>query len=251
MKKNPKSRKAQRSKDWKYIGREIGIVVIGVLTAFMLNSWWINVKERDGRKVVIENLRSEMIYNIEELERTIAVNQFVMKSTKSLAKILRSSPLNEDVNVPDTVLMGVIIAATNNPAKGTINSIVSSGKLDFAKNNELITAITSWNNKLDDATEDELTGYNFIEDHFVPYLREYVDLSELFENSGNLVHYAHTGSRDRLPKEFIDDTVTLGAKLELINLVAQREMRLGITVRALIRLQDHQLKMLELINNGS
>lgn len=234
----------------RYAIGEIIIVLIGVLLAFMLNSWWIYEKESQTKKVILSNLMDEMKYNNQELQQTLTIDEFVLRNANALEGLLKLSKPGESVVVPDTILGAFIIAATNNPSTGSLNSILSSGKIDYLTDNELITSIITWNNKLDDATEDEKTAFEFIENQFLPGLRDETDLSYLLNNLDDLVLYAKTGAKKYLNAEFSSAAVKLRYSNSLINLIVQRKMRLRIIIRGLKKLQEHQDKMLDLIKNG-
>jgi len=234
---------------FKYALGEVFIVVIGVLVAFALNSWWNNVKEGQTRKIILSNLLDEMEYNNHELQQTLRIDEFVLRNTEALEEILQNTPKGEQVAVADTIISSFITAATKNPSNGSLNSILSSGKIDYINNNELITSIITWNNKLDDATEDEQTAFNFIENQFLPAMRDQVDLSDIFNNSGKMVGYIVTGDKNQLSLEFLTGTIVLLNSNSLNNLVLQRKVRLKIAIGALKRLQKHQMKMLQLIQN--
>ena len=243
----PSGQKGKIAVYLKYALGEVFIVLIGVLLAFALNSWWNNVKEAKTRQIILSNLLEEMQYNNQELQQTLRIDEFVLRNTEALEEIVRNSPKDQQVAVADTILCAFITAATNNPSTGSLNSILSSGKIDYINNNELITSIITWNNKLDDATEDEQTAFNFIENQFLPAMRGQVDMSAIFNNSGKIVRYIVTGDKNQLSPEFITRTTLLINSNSLINLVLQRKVRIKIAIGALKRLQEHQMKMLQLI----
>ena len=87
--------KIKFSKGWIYMFREISIVVVGVLVAFMLNSWWMNAKEARSRKVMLKNLAEEFVSNNQELEQTLSIHEFVLRNTVALEQILDKTPLNK------------------------------------------------------------------------------------------------------------------------------------------------------------
>lgn len=234
----------------RYALGEVFIVLIGVLLAFALNSWWNSVKEIHTRKIILTNLLNEMLYNRQKLQQTIRIDEFVLRNTEILEKILQNSEPGKNIAIADTLLSAFIVAATNNPSTGSLNSILTSGKIDHISNNDLITSIITWNNKFDDASEDEKTAFEFIENHFLPDLQEQVDISRILDNSGGMAQYAKTGSKNKLPPEFITGTVDIKCSNSLINLVSQRRMRLQIVLGALKRLQNHQMQMLELIQQA-
>jgi len=231
--------------------REISIVVVGVLVAFMLNSWWMNAKEARSRNIMLKNLAEEFVSNNQELEQTLSIHEFVLRNTVALEQILDKTPLNKLVTVPDTILTGVIIAATYNPASGNINSFLNVSEQNGFGDNELVASVASWSNAFDDASEDEQTGFDVIETQFLPYLRQQVNLTDILSNAGLWARYAYTHARDdRLSDSFIQGTVEVNADIELKNLIAQRKLRLGIIIGALKRLQANQNQTLSLIKRN-
>lgn len=233
---------------WKYFLREIAIVVIGVLLAFILNSWWLNVKEARSNRILLSSLEEELKSNQAQLMETKRIHEFVLRNTLELESLLHSVDPGQNINIPDTIMAGSIIAATFNPASGIIESFLASTERGAVGVNELVTLVASWRYLYEDVAEDEQTGFDLVETQFIPFLRNQVDLSMILTDLGKWARYARTEDlQDNIAPAFLQHSQPVQSGLEIRNLIAQRKMRLGITIGAMQRLEKLQEQVLALI----
>ncbi len=226
---------------WRYFLREIFIVIIGILIAFSLNSWWQNMREHRTLTMIRQNLQDEILLNQKELSETIVIHQIANQNTLQILDSLFQEGKGE-VAIPDTVIHAMLICATFDPAEGNINSILNSGQLDLIDNNDLIKSLTSWNRMKEDASEDEEAGFRFVEDQMFPFLRRSIDLTSFSKNS-----WVREGAGIKFVIE--GKPVIVQNSLELQNLLSQRTARLRIIIGALNRIRAHQDEMLLLLDN--
>ncbi|NMM47795.1 DUF6090 family protein [Marinigracilibium pacificum] len=237
---------------WKNFLREILIVVIGVLLAFTLNSWWISSKEVKSRELLLSNLKNEIIENNGRLESNINIHEYVLKTCDSLLTIINNSGSSDTIKLSTSILSGIIIAPTYNPSTGNLNSILNSGKQELIKNDALIATLTSWNNYYLDAIEDEQTGFDFVEQHLLVFLRPQIDLSDALINAGLIANHIRENKTDRkFPIAFFEVNQSLPNTVSLKNLISQRKMRTIITIGALKRLLIHQRNSLDYFEQKS
>lgn len=233
---------------WKYFLREIAIVVVGVLLAFILNSWWMNVREATSNRILLSSLEKEMRSNQEQLQETKKIHEFVLRNALELASLLHETDPGQTAIIPDTILAGSMIAATFNPSSGIIESFLASTEKGAIGKNELVALVASWRYLYEDVVEDELTGFALIENQFIPFLRSRVDLSMVLSDMGWWARYARTGNiHEKIEPAFLQQSQPILPGFEIRNLVAQRKMRLGITISGMSRLERLQEQILELI----
>ncbi|MCA6073280.1 hypothetical protein [Fulvivirga sedimenti] len=224
---------------WRYFLREIFIVIVGILIAFILNSWWQNLREQKSLTVIRQNLREEVRFNQDELSGTLIIHRVAASNALKLLEAFKAG--SNEVTMQDTVYYAMLICATFDPADGNINSILNSGKLDLIDDNELIKSLTTWNRMKLDAIEDESAGFSLVEDQLYPFLRTRIDLASHEERLWSRVG-------DGIRFEISGQPVTIENSLELRNMIAQRYARLKIIIGALNRIDKHQEEMLGLLD---
>ena len=142
----------------KYAFGEIVLVIIGILIALSINNW------NEHRKLKIEeqnsliDLRSEVASNIEALTKTIASHQKSYDVAKKLKDLFNDRAAFD--NMPDSIFHANYLQMVNNatfdPKLGILKSLISSGKINTLSNKELLYSISSLEDEIKDALEDQL-----------------------------------------------------------------------------------------------
>lgn len=113
---------------WRWLLAEIGIVVVGILIAFSLNSWW------DGRTAAAREqahliaLRADFRQNVERLDALAASQDRVSRASRALLVVAR----DQGSVSPDSIdrLMGQVFSSDQfDPVMGAYENLVNSGGL--------------------------------------------------------------------------------------------------------------------------
>src|SRR5210317_1036723 len=75
----------------KYAIGEIVLVVIGILLALQINNWNEFNKERESEKIILNEIRDNLKFDLEDFESNIANLQNKAISSKSLLEILNNN----------------------------------------------------------------------------------------------------------------------------------------------------------------
>ena len=135
------------AKYFKYAIGEILLVVIGILIALQINNWNENRKDRNEELVALRDLKIEFETNRTDIDNLI---QFKQGATKNWENYL-STVSNK--KTPDS------LRSTNRPALGifefhfsstSLNSMLSTGKIDKIQNDSLKYLLMNWNDILSD-----------------------------------------------------------------------------------------------------
>ena len=142
----------------KYAIGEIILVIIGILIALSINNW------NEHRKLKIEehnsliDLRSEIISNIEALTKTIVSHQKSYDAAKKLKDLFNDREAFD--NMPDSIFLANYLQMLDNdtfdPNLGILKSLISSGKINPLSNKELLYSISSLEDEITDALEDQV-----------------------------------------------------------------------------------------------
>ncbi|MFH6769752.1 DUF6090 family protein [Gaetbulibacter aquiaggeris] len=163
----------------KYAIGEIILVIIGILIALSINNW------NEHRKLKIEehnsliDLRSEIVSNIEALTKTIVSHQKSYDVAKKLKDLFNDREAFD--NMPDSIFLTNYLQMVNNatfdPKLGILKSLISSGKINTLSNKELLYSISSLEDEITDALEDQVK----IDEQMPDYVRS------IYVNSGVII----------------------------------------------------------------
>jgi len=147
--------KNKTGKYFKYAIGEIILVVIGILIALSINNWNEERKIESIEKTILIDLKAEIISNIDALEETIEEHEKAFNASQELARLINSP--SERERLADKTINNLFITAQNNwtynPNTGILNSIISSGQINYIRNNKLKYLLTSLSDLTEDAME--------------------------------------------------------------------------------------------------
>jgi hypothetical protein len=129
---------------------EIILVVIGILIALQINNW--NEENANNTKQIdyLKSIKNEMQSNLKSLNDEEQRILDVIKSKEVLIRIMSS---NEAIDsITDKAIFDMYMASFNLPVlttieTGAINEIISSGGLQFIKNDSIRKLVASWDTK--------------------------------------------------------------------------------------------------------
>jgi len=142
----------------KYAIGEIILVVLGILIALQINNWNEQRKDRKEELVALQDLKMEFESNKIDIDslfefkaRMIKIwdNYLTTVSNKELHDSLRS------VNRPSIGFRRFHFSST------TLNSILTSGKIDKIQNDSLKYLLTNWNDVLSDQNSTIMMQQNY------------------------------------------------------------------------------------------
>jgi hypothetical protein len=128
---------------WGWVLAETGIVVVGILIAFGLNSWWEGRASVDRERAHLTALHSDFERNVERLDALARTQDRVSRASGDLLLIARghgSAP-------PDSVdrLMGEVFNSDQfDPVMGAYENLVNSGGLAQIRDPDLRAALASF-----------------------------------------------------------------------------------------------------------
>jgi hypothetical protein len=98
----------------------------------------------------------------------------------------------EVIQVADTLLRPLISFRTADPATGTLNTLLASGRIDLIRNQALQQALAGWPAELEDTAEDERLVRDFVHGQLINGLRSDVDLAGVLSTWTSLTRAGQT-----------------------------------------------------------
>jgi len=131
---------------------EIMLVVIGILIALQINNWNTNRKNSQFEQSILVDIELELSSNIERLKKVIDKHEQSHNATKEFIRIFEDSiKLSEATeSIVNELFISMDYNETYDPTSGILESIISSGQINYLKNKELKYLLAS----IDDLTED-------------------------------------------------------------------------------------------------
>ena len=221
---------------------EIILVVIGILIALQINSKKEELNNRITEQSILKNLKEDFNKNQKEIEVLIFANNKYHRNLNAFIEILKTSPKDVKIKIADTLSIVAIAAPTYIPTTSTIDVIISTGKIDLIKNEELKTLISRFKREVSDLSEDEKDVRVLANIQICPLLGQDSDMIDVYQNT-----YAYT--IDRFNKiKLSSSSMILNSNL-LGSLIAQRFYYNKMIISELNSISEMQKEILQLINS--
>lgn len=152
--------------DWRpklrWFGAEYLIVVLGVLTAVGINTWWADRDARARERLVLADLREDFAANKAEIQRIRGFSDLFIARFQELASMsddaIASMP-------PDTVYDYVPPTFSNwtfDPVTGSLDALIASGDLGLIRDRALRERLISFQGALRDSEEEKQAVFDLI-----------------------------------------------------------------------------------------
>lgn len=129
--------------NWRATAREIGIVVVGILIAFALDSWWNRRTDARREAAHLLALHADFQENLERLREHIAREEQTMEASRNLLRLMRAGPLPPADSV--TNLLGQVFNSGQfEPATGAYDAIVGAGDFALIRDDTLRAALAGF-----------------------------------------------------------------------------------------------------------
>lgn len=130
--------------------RDLIVVIVGILAALYLESWWQDRQDRAEEALLLEGLRAEFVANREQLVDRISVWTNVRESSLAARQLMGQSIDNIDSDQIRKSFRSATAMRFYDPRTGQLSSLISSGKLGLVQNAELRARIADWPSFIED-----------------------------------------------------------------------------------------------------
>ena len=142
---------------------EIVLVVIGILIALSINNWNENNKLNKEEKKMLISLNTDFKENLVRLEKTIALQEKMIKNSKGFIQIM----LSENKNVGSDSIANMISRGAQSwwraeYVTGTYNAILGSGNINVLKNDDLKRILAEFSSEVNSGFEDHEESMNIL-----------------------------------------------------------------------------------------
>lgn len=203
-------------------------ILLSILSAFALNSWWDNHKVSlaldEGLGAVAEELDAAK----EHIAGRLSVYDQVEQYLGSVLHLLTAVGDASTVEVPDTLMAAVLYAPTIDPPTGALRAFLDSGLLTSVENTEVRQHLASLPSRYEDGADDELDAAKYVLTRIRPTLERSLSSDDFIAVLGQMDHYWKL-LRPSTPWRTPISVVHVAKTAEIHNLIASRLQMLQTT----------------------
>ena len=196
-------------------------IVLSILVAFALDSWWDNYTVARDVEIGIRAVSEELVDVEQHLgSRIAAYNQAIEYLSQALA-LIESVEQNQIVRVPDKLMAGALYTPTISPPAGALSAFLDSNLLSAVANRDLRHRIGELPSQFEDGADDELSALSYVDQNVRPTLERSLSGADFSAVLRQMPHYWDR-FRDRTPWAEPSISVSVPATPELHNAIASR-----------------------------
>lgn len=139
---------------WKRTAVEAAAIVASILLAFAIDAWWNERLERAEEREVMQSLYVEFEANRDEAAAVISFHNRVTQPVVMLMELRQDETLALPAEAVEEFISSLGNPRTFDAVRGSVDALISSGKLGLLRDHELRAALTTFVNIVDDAVED-------------------------------------------------------------------------------------------------
>ena len=154
--------------NWGRLGAEFIIIVSSILLAFWIDASWESRLGSQEELEILIGLGQQFENQLGVLENF--ANRYDTLSMRARPLLTSSSIYDLSISHIESGLGALIWAGTFNAGRGTLEAILSSGRLELIENKELRADLAQWNAVLEETQDNEIGMRDYVFTVFVPRL---------------------------------------------------------------------------------
>jgi hypothetical protein len=225
---------------WARHAVEATAIVASILLAFAIDAWWSDREIDQWETAQLRALRDEFSANLKSLDIIVQSHDSTARSLESLIVQIRDTNDATLVTVSDAALVPLVAWRTSDISTGTLDSLLSSGKLAEIDNSDIRQSLAAWPSEVGDAQEDEILARDFVQSVVVQSLLGQGILEPAYRSRplpGDLDEEIET-----------DSSTTISISPELIDLATIRIIHSQMASKSLSQLRVRIRQILEIID---
>ena len=231
---------ASQNIPWTRLAVEATAIVASILLAFAIDAWWADRETEQSQSAQLRALRDEFSVNLKSLDIIVQTHDYSARRLESLIAQIRDANDMTQVTVPDAVLVPLVAWRTSDISTGTLDGLLSSGKLAEIDNSDIRQSLAAWPSEVGNAQEDENLARDFVENVVVQSLLGQGILEPA---------YRSRPLPDDLGEEIeVDSSTTFSISPELIELATIRIIHSQMASQSISQLRVRIRQILELID---
>ena len=157
-------------RSWGFLLTEGFLIVVSILFAFALDSWWDERRDRKDELAILHALHDEFTANRQVITHYQGLNQDGIESLSAFLLAIEAGHWVSDSRTPDEALAYLILAPTPDVGAGVLNALIGSGRIELLQNNDLRIRLANWQGVFAELLDDLLPSKGFAYDTVIPYV---------------------------------------------------------------------------------
>ena len=227
---------------WPRIAAEGAVIVVSILMAFAIDTWWQDRTKAEEAHALLVSLRVDFQASQSHVEVWLAGNKRILRASTDFLDQLRNTGIDEELLVPIDWLVATIGAPTYSPTDSTLRTAISSGQIELIEDVELRTLLAKWSQQLDDTQEDEILIREIVVNQLVPAISKQIRLGLAFDFDTIVNWFAEQADLD------VDQEFRIRATTILEGALAERTFYENFVVGGLEEIETTQAEILRLLD---
>jgi hypothetical protein len=174
----------QREIPWLRILAEGTIIVVSILLAFWIDTWWETNKEREFRQTLLSSLLEEL----NQVQARLDYQEIYFNAIRGSARRLVIAGISPDTDLGDREIDKLLFEICFYSNRGALEApelaaIVSGGYQSLIRDAELRILISSWSASLEKYRSSVKQDFDFFNNTQVRYLMRHADLAQIYTAS--------------------------------------------------------------------
>ena len=214
-------------RSWGFLLTEGILIVVSILFAFALDSWWDERNDRKDEQAILQALHDEFEANREVILSYRGLNRDAIESLGAFLQAIEAGYWVSDTRTQDEALAYMMLAPTPDVGAGVLNALIGSGRIELLRDSDLRIRLANWNGVYAELLDDLIPSKGFAYDTVIPFvISKGLPAAGAFESVD--IPFDEGVPRRRLA----DDPESLAKLLTDSQLATMIEIRLGILLHA-------------------
>lgn len=214
-------------RDWGFLLTEGVLIVVSILFAFALDSWWDERQDRKDEQAILQALHDEFTASREVITHYRGLNSDGIDSLEAFLMATEAGHWVSDRRTPDEALAYLVLAPTPDVGAGVLNALIGSGRIELLHDNDLRIRLANWKGVYAELMDDLLPSKGFAYDTIIPFV-----ISKGLPASGAFEKMNIPFNESVQHRRLADAPETLGQLLLDPQFPTMLEIRIGILLHA-------------------
>lgn len=154
--------------------RDLIVVVVGILAALYLESWWQDRQDRAEEALLLAGLRAEFADNRQQLVERISIWSDIREASLAAQRLMGRSIEDLGAELVRSSFRATMGMRFYDPRTGQLSSLISSGKLGLIRNAELRAKMADWPSFIEDLEVEREGALRSLMVTLGPHLQEFI-----------------------------------------------------------------------------
>jgi len=154
---------------WPRIIAEGLAIVASILLAFGIDAWWQDRQTRFEEQQILQGLTEEFVTIHKVLTDHMSQHLGRVQSLEKLLFEIENGPSDDAGPIVELALLEMVSPTTSDLGNGTLEALLSSGRVEILMNKTLRARLAAWNGVIGEVWDDQADGAKMVYEVYIPY----------------------------------------------------------------------------------